>query len=107
MIDNSCIKELVKETKKSNENLKEIINNLELALVKSPCRHNRFIENTVLKLKANVEKRKEVIDRINSLESFEDSFNEMLGILAKLKILDNNDRTIFKMFRAYVEEWED
>lgn len=106
MIDSSCVKELLEETEKSNENLKEIIKNLELALVKSPCRHKRFIENTILKLKANVKEREEVIDKINSLESFEDSFNEMLEILTKLQILDNSDRTIFQMFKAYVDEWK-
>lgn len=62
----------------------------------SPVRYKKHIETFISNLKENLYERKMVMIKVNSLEQSEDNFNKILGIIAKLKLLDD------KLFYLYL-----
>ncbi|PJI06596.1 MULTISPECIES: hypothetical protein [Clostridium] len=103
---NTCINKLIKDVKYTSEIIDENIKTLEIMYKESPVRYKKHIETFILNLKKNLYERKMVITKIDSLEQSEDNFNKILGIIAKLKLLDDKYRMSHKMFKSFMKEWK-
>lgn len=105
MKNNMCINNLVRDVKYTSKVIDENIKTLEIMYKESPVRYKTHIETFILNLKNNLNERKMVMIKINSLEQYEDNFNKILGIIAKLELLDDKYRFANKMFKGFMKEW--
>ncbi|URZ05877.1 hypothetical protein [Clostridium felsineum] len=92
----------VKDINCTNEIIEKNIKDLEVILKESPDRYKKCIENFIINSYLNLYERKSITEKINSMQI---DFNKIVGIIAKLKLLDYKYRTAYRMFKASIKEW--